>query len=298
MSEPGRADVVLAARGLARSRTDAAELIRAGQVLADGKPVKRPSHPVVPETRLRLVGDGPRYVSRAAHKLVSALEAFPDVAVEGRRALDAGASTGGFTEVLLERGVASVAAVDVGHGQLAPRIREDARVLVHEGLNVRVLTTEHTDGPVDLVVSDLSFISLRLVMAPLAGVCAPGADLLLMVKPQFEVGRASLPRTGVVTDPQARRESVRGVLAAALEAGLEPLGMARSGLAGQDGNAEYFLRLRAATSSDAGADVAGADVAGADAPGPHPADAGTRPTAEEAAARAAALTAAATVDWD
>lgn len=244
MAETARADVALAARGLARSRTEGAALIRAGQVLLDGRPVRRPSDRVAADATLRLRDAGPRYVSRAAHKLVSALEAFPDVGVAGRRALDAGASTGGFTQVLLERGADRVAAVDVGHDQLAPPVRADPRVLVREGLNVRDLTAEDIDGPVDLVVSDLSFISLRLVLAPLAGVCRPGAELLLMVKPQFEVGRRALPRSGVVTDPDARRDAVVGVAAAALGAGLAPRGLARSGLAGQDGNAEFFLRLR------------------------------------------------------
>ncbi|MBN6865164.1 TlyA family RNA methyltransferase, partial [Micrococcus luteus] len=206
--------------------------------------VRRPADRVAADATLRLRDPGPRYVSRAAHKLVSALEAFPDVGVAGRRALDAGASTGGFTQVLLERGAERVAAVDVGHDQLAPPVRADPRVLVREGLNVRDLTAEDIDGPVDLVVSDLSFISLRLVLAPLAGVCRPGAELLLMVKPQFEVGRRALPRSGVVTDPDARRDAVVGVAAAALGAGLAPHGLARSGLAGQDGNAEFFLRLR------------------------------------------------------
>ncbi|MCV7595902.1 TlyA family RNA methyltransferase [Micrococcus luteus] len=256
MAESARADAALAARGLARSRTEGAALIRAGQVLLDGRPVRRPSDRVAADATLRLRDPGPRYVSRAAHKLVSALEAFPDVAVAGRRALDAGASTGGFTQVLLERGAERVAAVDVGHDQLAPPVRADPRVLVREGLNVRDLTAEDIDGPVDLVVSDLSFISLRLVLAPLAGVCRPGAELLLMVKPQFEVGRRALPRSGVVTDPDARRDAVAGVAAAALGAGLAPRGLARSGLAGQDGNAEFFLRLRRpdATAADDPAD--------------------------------------------
>lgn len=267
MAETARADVALAARGLARSRTEGAALIRAGQVLLDGRPVRRPSDRVAADATLRLRDPGPRYVSRAAHKLVSALEAFPDVAVAGRRALDAGASTGGFTQVLLERGAERVAAVDVGHDQLAPTVRADPRVLVREGLNVRDLTAEDIDGPVDLVVSDLSFISLRLVLAPLAGVCRPGAELLLMVKPQFEVGRRALPRSGVVTDPDARRDAVVGVAAAALGAGLAPRGLARSGLAGQDGNAEFFLRLRRpdATAAD--------DPAGGTSPAP---DAGER----------------------
>ncbi|MFL0421616.1 TlyA family RNA methyltransferase [Micrococcus luteus] len=267
MAETARADVALAARGLARSRTEGAALIRAGQVLLDGRPVRRPSDRVAADATLRLRDPSPRYVSRAAHKLVSALEAFPDVGVAGRRALDAGASTGGFTQVLLERGAERVAAVDVGHDQLAPAVRADPRVLVREGLNVRDLTAEDIDGPVDLVVSDLSFISLRLVLAPLAGVCRPGAELLLMVKPQFEVGRRALPRTGVVTDPDARRDAVVGVAAAALGAGLAPRGLARSGLAGQDGNAEFFLRLRRpdATAAD--------DPAGGTSPAP---DAGER----------------------
>ena len=267
MAETARADVALAARGLARSRTEGAALIRAGQVLLDGRPVRRPSDRVAADATLRLRDPGPRYVSRAAHKLVSALEAFPDVAVAGRRALDAGASTGGFTQVLLERGAERVAAVDVGHDQLAPPVRADPRVLVREGLNVRDLRAEDIDGPVDLVVSDLSFISLRLVLAPLAGVCRPGAELLLMVKPQFEVGRRALPRSGVVTDPDARRHAVVGVTAAALGAGLAPRGLARSGLAGQDGNAEFFLRLRRpdATAAD--------DPAGGTSPAP---DAGER----------------------
>ena len=267
MAETARADVALAARGLARSRTEGAALIRAGQVLLDGRPVRRPSDRVAADATLRLRDPGPRYVSRAAHKLVSALEAFPDVAVAGRRALDAGASTGGFTQVLLERGAERVAAVDVGHDQLAPTVRADPRVLVREGLNVRDLRAEDIDGPVDLVVSDLSFISLRLVLAPLAGVCRPGAELLLMVKPQFEVGRRALPRSGVVTDPDARRDAVVGVAAAALGAGLAPRGLARSGLAGQDGNAEFFLRLRRpdATAAD--------DPAGGTSPAP---DAGER----------------------
>ena len=267
MAETARADVALAARGLARSRTEGAALIRAGQVLLDGRPVRRPSDRVAADATLRLRDPGPRYVSRAAHKLVSALEAFPDVGVAGRRALDAGASTGGFTQVLLERGAERVAAVDVGHDQLAPTVRADPRVLVREGLNVRDLTAEDIDGPVDLVVSDLSFISLRLVLAPLAGVCRPGAELLLMVKPQFEVGRRALPRSGVVTDPDARRDAVVGVAAAALGAGLAPRGLARSGLAGQDGNAEFFLRLRRpdATAAD--------DPAGGTSPAP---DAGER----------------------
>lgn len=281
MGEARRADVALAADGLARSRTEAAALVKEGVVLVDGTPVRRPSQPVAPGAVLSLLDQGPRWVSRAAHKLVSALEAFP-VPVAGRRALDAGASTGGFTQVLLERGAARVAAVDVGHGQLVQELRADPRVLVREGLNVRDLTATDVEGSVDLVVSDLSFISLRLVLDALAGVCRPDADLLLMVKPQFEVGRAALPRTGVVTDPRARRSAVEGVVAAALGTGLAARGVARSGLPGQDGNVEFFLHLRAPAAPAAPRD--GGAVAG---------DADE----DERRRRAAALVAAADVDW-
>lgn len=239
-----RADVALTARGLARSRSEAAQLVKAGLVLADGAPVTRAAQKVGEQTVLSLADDGPRYVSRAAHKLLSALEAFPEVSAQSRRCLDAGACTGGFTQVLLQAGAAVVAAVDVGHDQLHPQVREDRRVLVREGLNVRSLTVEDIAGPVELVVSDLSFISLRLVVEALAGVCVPGADLLLMVKPQFEVGRSALPRSGVVTDPAARRRAVEQVLAAAARAGLRARGLARSGLPGQDGNVEFFLWLK------------------------------------------------------
>lgn len=241
---PERLDVALARRGLARSRSEAAGLVSAGEVIVNGARAAKPSQKCLPGDVLALAGQGPRYASRAGHKLAGALEMFADVVPAGLRCLDAGASTGGFTDVLLRAGAARVVAVDVGHGQLVDELRHDARVEVHEGLNVRDLTPEVIGGPVDLVVSDLSFISLRLVMAPLAAACRAGADLVLMVKPQFEVGRQALPRTGVVVDPGARRRAVTGVVEAALEAGLAPRGLARSPLPGQDGNAEFFLWLR------------------------------------------------------
>jgi 23S rRNA (cytidine1920-2'-O)/16S rRNA (cytidine1409-2'-O)-methyltransferase len=239
-----RLDVALARRGLARSRSEAAGLVAAGEVTVNGAPATKPSQRCMPDDVLELSGPGPRFASRAGHKLAGALEVFADVVPAGLRCLDAGASTGGFTDVLLRAGAARVVAVDVGHGQLVDELRHDPRVDVHEGLNVRDLTPESIGGTVDLVVSDLSFISLRLVMAPLAGACRTGADLVLMVKPQFEVGRQALPRTGVVVDPGARRRAVAGVVDAALGAGLAPRGLARSPLPGQDGNAEFFLWLR------------------------------------------------------
>ncbi|QCU77788.1 TlyA family RNA methyltransferase [Citricoccus sp. SGAir0253] len=238
-----RLDVALARRGLARSRSEAAGLIAAGEVTVNGTVATRPALRCSEQDEVALVARGPRYVSRAGHKLAGALEAFAAVVPAGRRCLDAGASTGGFTDVLLRAGAERVVAVDVGHGQLVDSLRSDPRVNVHEGLNVRDLDVAEIGGPVDLVVSDLSFISLRLVMDPLARACREGADLVLMVKPQFEVGRQALPRTGVVVDPGARRRAVAGVLEAAGRAGLVPRGLARSPLPGQDGNLEFFLWL-------------------------------------------------------
>lgn len=184
------------------------------------------------------------YVSRAGHKLAGALEAFPAVVVAGKRCLDAGASTGGFTDVLLRQGAAQVVAVDVGHGQLVPHLREDPRVDVHEGLNVRYVTPEQIGGSAQLTVADLSFISLTLVLAPLAHCTEPGGDLVLMVKPQFEVGKERLSRTGVVSSDHERRRAVAQVARAAVDAGLELCGLAASPLPGQDGNVEYFLWMK------------------------------------------------------
>lgn len=179
------------------------------------------------------------WVSRGAHKLLGALDAF-GVGVEGRRALDAGASTGGFTQVLLARGAAHVVAADVGYGQLAWVLQTDERVTVMDRTNVRAL---ELDEPVDLVVADLSFIPLGLVLPALVGCCAPGADLLPMVKPQFEVGRERLPSGGVVRDPVLRAETVRRVAGQAQALGLGVRGVVASPLPGPSGNVEYFLWL-------------------------------------------------------
>ncbi|GAA1122716.1 TlyA family RNA methyltransferase [Citricoccus alkalitolerans] len=258
-----RLDIALADRGLARSRSEAAGLISAGEVIVNGVVATKASLKCAPQDVVALRASGPRYVSRAGHKLAGALELFTDVVTAGRRCLDAGASTGGFTDVLLRAGAQQVLAVDVGHDQLVETLRADHRVDVHEGCNVRDLTPEHLGGAVDLVVSDLSFISLRLVMSPLAGVCRPGADLVLMVKPQFEVGRRALPRTGVVLDPIQRRQAVIEVLDTALDAGLRPRGIARSPLPGQDGNVEFFLWLdRPETDVEATATGAGTEWLG------------------------------------
>jgi 23S rRNA (cytidine1920-2'-O)/16S rRNA (cytidine1409-2'-O)-methyltransferase len=182
-------------------------------------------------------------VSRGAHKLLGALDAF-DVPVTGRRCLDAGASTGGFTDVLLSRGATQVVAADVGRGLLVWRLRTDDRVVVLDKTNVRALTREQTGGPVDLVVADLSFISLRLVLPALLACATDDADLLPMVKPQFEVGRERLGSGGVVRDPALRAATVRSVLAAAGELGLRTHGVVASPLPGPSGNVEYFAWLR------------------------------------------------------
>nr|WP_083956459.1 TlyA family RNA methyltransferase [Tersicoccus phoenicis] len=240
-----RLDVELVARGLARSRTHAAGLVRAGRVTVNGTPARKPSAGIGAGDDVTVSATAEEYVSRAGRKLAGALRAFPDVQVRGRRCLDAGASTGGFTDVLLRAGAREVAAVDVGHGQLVPQLRADPRVRVVEGLNIRRLTPEDIGGPVELTVADLSFISLRLVVEPLAAATGPGGDLLLMVKPQFEVGRSRLGKGGVVVSATDRREAVDGVAAAARDAGLTLRGEATSPLPGQDGNVEFFLWLGA-----------------------------------------------------
>lgn len=190
--------------------------------------------------------DRPDYVSRGGHKLAGALAAFADRGLEvtGRRCLDAGASTGGFTDVLLRAGAAEVVAVDVGYGQLAWRLQSDDRVRVHDRTNIRELSTELIGGPVELVVGDLSFISLLLVLDALIGVTAPDGDMALMVKPQFEVGKDRVGKGGVVRDLGLRAEAVSAVAAAAAERGWGAQGVTTSPLPGPSGNVEFFLWLR------------------------------------------------------
>ncbi len=212
-----------------------------------GLVAKKPATGVEPDVAIVVrTDDDPGWASRGAHKLLGALEEFTPrgLKVEGRRCLDAGASTGGFTDVLLRHGARSVVAVDVGRGLLDWRLRTDDRVTVLDKTNVRTLTPDAIGGVVDLVVADLSFISLRLVLPALAQCAAEGADLLPMVKPQFEVGRQRLGSGGVVRDPELRAEAVADVLAEATDCGLRTLGVVASPLPGPSGNVEYFTWLR------------------------------------------------------
>ena len=241
-----RLDAELVRRGMARSREHASSLIADGRVLVRGVRASKPATSVAADTAVRVLDDetDPGYASRGGHKLVGALEAFPAIAVAGRRCLDAGASTGGFTDVLLRAGAAAVVAVDVGYGQLAWSLRSDERVLVLDRTNVRTLTPEAIGGQVDLTVADLSFISLGLVLPALTACTSADGDLLPMVKPQFEVGRERLGGGGVVRDPQLRADAVRSVAHAAAALGWTARGVARSPLPGPSGNVEFFLWLR------------------------------------------------------
>ena len=249
MPRRARLDAELVRRGLARSRDQAAELVSAGRVRVGGLTAAKAATAVDPATPVVVEpdpADRDDHVSRGAHKLRGALETFAPagLAVAGRRCLDAGASTGGFTDVLLREGATHVVAVDVGYGQLAWRLQTDPRVTVLDRTNARTLTAERVGGAVDLVVADLSFISLRLVLPALAAVLTPGGDLVPMVKPQFEAGRERLGSGGVVRDPALRAELVGEVAAAAAALGLGTAGVTASPLPGPSGNVEYFLWLR------------------------------------------------------
>jgi 23S rRNA (cytidine1920-2'-O)/16S rRNA (cytidine1409-2'-O)-methyltransferase len=241
-----RLDVALTTRGLARSRTHAHRILADGLVTVDGVAVVKPSHPTRAGQTVEVAGLD-HYVSRAAHKLIGALDAF-GVDPAGRRALDVGASTGGFTQVLLERGVTGVVALDVGHGQIAPSLRGDERVQVVEGVNARYLTREQlaelspTAADISLVVGDLSFISLTMVLPALVETIGLDADYVLLVKPQFEVGRQGI-REGIVHDAALRSDAVTTVLWAAHDLGLGTAGVIPSPIAGTNGNREYCVHL-------------------------------------------------------
>jgi 23S rRNA (cytidine1920-2'-O)/16S rRNA (cytidine1409-2'-O)-methyltransferase len=238
-----RLDLLLVDRGLAISRERARALILAGQVTVDGQVVSKAGTPIVADAAISLKTPDHPYVGRGGVKLAHALDTF-GVDPTGRRALDVGASTGGFTDVLLRRGAASVVALDVGHGQLDWRLRTDARVIVREGVNARALTPGDVPHAVDLVVVDVAFISLRHIFPALPPVLAPGADVLALVKPQFEAGRDEVGKGGLVTDPSVHAEVIALATDRAAAVGLARVGMTPSPITGATGNQEFFLHLR------------------------------------------------------
>ncbi|MDP2013064.1 MAG: TlyA family RNA methyltransferase [Actinomycetota bacterium] len=239
-----RLDAELTRRGLARSREQAQELIAAGAVTVRGSVATKPATQVETSEAIEVIVNADHgYVSRGAVKLSGALDAFARIDLADRDCLDAGASTGGFTQVLLERGGARVLAVDVGYGQLAWPLRNDERVTVMERTNIRSLAAADLPYQPDLIVADLSFISLRLVLPSLIACAATDADLVLMVKPQFEVGREAVG-DGVIRDPSIRAGAVQSVADQALREGLDVLAVVASPLPGPQGNVEFFLWLR------------------------------------------------------
>ncbi len=231
-------------RGLAESRAAAQRAIDEGIVEVAGVPAPKPATLVSPDATVRIARPGPFFVSRGGHKLDRAVEDL-GILVEARRAVDVGASTGGFTDCLLQRGASTVVAVDVGYGQFDWSLRSDPRVTVFERTNIRHADPGDLGAPFDIVVADLSFIGLRLVASQLTALGALGADWMLLVKPQFEAGRGSVGAGGVVRDPRAQAEAVGGVAAAFWERGIGTAGVVPSALEGaKSGNREFFLWLR------------------------------------------------------
>jgi 23S rRNA (cytidine1920-2'-O)/16S rRNA (cytidine1409-2'-O)-methyltransferase len=235
-----RLDAEMVRRGIAGTRAEAGLAIRSGKVTVSGRPAMKAGTLVLPDEPILLAGPGRRFASRGGDKLDAALERF-GIDVAGRLVLDAGASTGGFTDCLLVRGAARVVALDVGHGQLDWRLREDPRVTVMERTNVRELDAESLPFPPEVVTADLSFISLRLALPALARCSASGAEFVLLVKPQFEAGREEVGAGGVVRDPAVWRRVLVAVADACRDHAVFPLGAMASPVLGPAGNAEFFL---------------------------------------------------------
>jgi 23S rRNA (cytidine1920-2'-O)/16S rRNA (cytidine1409-2'-O)-methyltransferase len=250
-----RLDAELVRRGLSTGRAAAREAIEAGTVQVAGAIVTKPASMVAADAPIVLLVESQAYASRAGAKLAAALDRF-EIDPEGLRCLDAGASTGGFTDVLLRRGAARVVAVDVGYGQMAWALRSDPRVELYERTNVRSLSADAVGGPVDLVVADLSFISLRTVLPALRSLAAAAATFVFLVKPQFEVGREGLGKGGVVRDPEGWRDAILGVIEAASAEGLEAFGVMASPVVGPAGNVEFLLALREGRGAGVGIDGA------------------------------------------
>lgn len=245
MAARRRLDAELVTRRLVSSRTEAQALIDAHRVTVNGAVAEKAARQIAPGDQLLVIGPPPRFVGRGALKLDHALDVF-GLDVDGLRALDAGASTGGFTDCLLQRGAAEVVAVDVGHGQLHERLRADARVVNLERTNIRHVVVDAIGGPVDLVVGDLSFISLRLVIGPLVAVCHPGAPMVLLVKPQFEAGRSEVGRgRGVITDPTIWFRVRSEIDESLVSGGCAVRGWTDSPITGADGNREFLVHATA-----------------------------------------------------
>jgi 23S rRNA (cytidine1920-2'-O)/16S rRNA (cytidine1409-2'-O)-methyltransferase len=238
-----RLDVLVVERGLVPTRERARAMILAGRVRVNEQVVTKAGAPVAADARLELTVPDHPYVGRGGVKLAHALDAFA-IAVDGRRGLDIGASTGGFTDVLLRRGAVDVVALDVGHNQLDWKIRNDSRVIVREGVNARVLTAADVPHAVDIVTIDVAFISLRHIFPALPPHLLPGADIVALVKPQFEAGRGEVGKGGIVTNPEVHEAVIARVTEAAAGAGLRSSGMSPSPITGATGNREFFLHLR------------------------------------------------------
>ncbi len=238
-----RIDVLLVEQGFAPSRERAQSLILAGKVLVDDVPVTKAGHSVPEDARIRLKGEDHPYVSRGGIKLAAALDQFK-IPVEGRIGLDVGASTGGFTQVLLMRGSPRVHAVDVGHSQLDWKIRSDARVVVKEGYNARNLKFEDIGEKVDLIVADVSFISLKLILPPLLAVARPETDWITLIKPQFEVGKEKVGKGGLVQSEEDRQKAVADLAAFGETLGLAMRGLIESPITGTHGNREFLAHWK------------------------------------------------------
>ena len=250
MSARRRLDLEMVRRGLVAGRTEASEVIGAGRVTVDGSPADKASRLVAPGQAVVVAGPPARYVGRGGRKLEAALEGF-GLDPTGLRAVDVGSSTGGFTDCLLQHGAASVVALDVGRGQLHQRLRDDPRVAVHERTNVRGVDVAALGGPFDLLVGDLSFISLRTVMADLTGLVVDGTSMVLLVKPQFEAGKAEVDRgSGVVRDPAVWASVLAEVDGAVRAHGAAIMEGMVSPLTGTDGNVEFLLHVRSGVGDD------------------------------------------------
>jgi 23S rRNA (cytidine1920-2'-O)/16S rRNA (cytidine1409-2'-O)-methyltransferase len=241
-----RIDKVLVERGLVESRTRAQALILAGQVLVREQRIEKPGQLIDPNADIRIKGETLRYASRGGLKLEAALRDF-HIDPQGKSCIDIGASTGGFTDCLLQHGAARVWAIDVGHNQIVWRLRQDPRVIVLEGVNARNLTADQFPIRFELATIDVSFISLTKILPALKNCLAPNGECIALIKPQFEVGKGEVGRGGIVTDPAQHRRVLNEITQAAIETGLSPVGVIESPIPGAEGNREFLTHLKSAS---------------------------------------------------